>query len=166
MLVFDDLLHGPARADCQALKLDLHERQAVDQQDDVVAVMAAPGIDTQLADHFETVLAPVLEVDQLIVQRGAVIALEGIAMAKVFGAGENIRADDLIEQAGKLVIGESDAVERLELLAEILLQCLTVVDVRTVAVFEFFQLPDQPFFDLLFFCHSQMRSPAISFRMR
>ena len=102
----------------------------------------------------------------MIVQRGAVIALEGIAMAKVFGAGENIRADDLIEQAGKLVIGESDAVERLELLAEILLQCLTVVDVRTVAVFEFFQLPDQPFFDLLFFCHSQMRSPAISFRMR
>ena len=141
MLVFDDLLHGPARADCQALKLDLHERQAVDQQDDIVAVMAAPGIDTQLADHFETVLAPVLEVDQLIVQRGAVIALEGIAMAKVFGAGENIRVDDVIEQAGKLVIGESDAVERLELLAEILLQCLTVVDVGAMAVFEFWLFP-------------------------
>ncbi len=102
----------------------------------------------------------------MIVQRGAVLALEGVAMAKVFGAGENIQADDLIEQAGKLVIGESDAVERLELLAEILLQCLTVVDVGAVAVFEFFQLFDQPLFDLLFFCHGQMRSPAISFRMR
>jgi hypothetical protein len=38
---------------------------AVDQQEDVVAVVAVVGVDAELADHLEAVLAPVLDIGQL-----------------------------------------------------------------------------------------------------
>ena len=54
----------------------------------------------------------------------------------MLGGGEDIRGDDLVEQAGELAVGEVDAVEGLELLAEVLLQRGAVADVRAVFVFE------------------------------
>ena len=53
VLVIDDLLHGPARADAERLQLDLHDRHAVDEQDDVVAVVAVVGVDAELVDDLE-----------------------------------------------------------------------------------------------------------------
>ena len=82
VLVLDDLLHGAARVDAERLQLDLHQRQAVDEQDDVIAVVAAIGVDAQLVDDLEVVLAPVLEVDQHVVQRGAVLALKVAVFAQ------------------------------------------------------------------------------------
>jgi hypothetical protein len=65
VLVVDDLLDGPARADAQGLELDLYTGHAVDQEEDVVAVVAVVGVDAQLAHDLEAVLAPVLDIDQV-----------------------------------------------------------------------------------------------------
>ena len=121
VLVFDDLLHGPARADAEGFQLDLHDGHAVDEEDDVVAVVAVVGVDAELVDDLEGVFAPVLDVDEGVVQRRAVVAGEGVALAQGAGGGEDIRGDDLVEQAGELAVGEADAVEGLELLAEVAL---------------------------------------------
>ena len=121
VLVIDDLLHGPARADAERLQLDLHDRHAVDEQDDVVAVVAVVGVDAELVDDLEGVLAPVLDVDQGVVERRAVVAGEAVAVAEGAGGGEDVRGDDLVEQTLELAVGQLDAVERLELLAEVLL---------------------------------------------
>ena len=77
VLVLDDLLHRPAGVDAERLELDLHDGHAVDEQDDVVAVVAVVGVDAELADDLEGVLAPVGDVDQRVVERRAVVAGEG-----------------------------------------------------------------------------------------
>src|SRR5271165_3458586 len=55
VLVIDDLLHGPARADAEGLQLNLHDRHAVDEEDDVVTVVAVVGVNAELADNLEGV---------------------------------------------------------------------------------------------------------------
>ncbi len=152
VLVIDDLLHGPARADGEGFQLDLHHRHAVDEQDHVIAVVAVVGVDAELVDHLEAVLAPVLDVDQGVVERRAVVALEVVALAQVLGGGEDVRGDDLIQQAGEFGVGEMDAVQGLEILAEVVLQRGAVADVRAVGVFEIAQFFDQCLFDFLL-CH-------------
>ena len=97
ILVLHDLLHGPTWIDAEALELDLHHGHAIDQQDDVVAVMAVLRIDAKLIDHLKVVLAPVLQVDQRIVQWCAVVTREGVEIAKDFGGSEDVRCDDLVE---------------------------------------------------------------------
>ena len=150
VLVLDDLFHRPPRADVQRLQLDLHTGHAVDEQEHVVPVVAVVGVDPQLVDHLERVLAPVLEVDQGVVQRGAVVAGEGVALAQGAGGGEDIRRDDVFQQAGELAVTQVDAVECLELLAEVALQCGPVPDVGAVFVLQVLQLADEAVFDLLF----------------
>jgi len=44
VLVFDDLLQGPVRVNSEGLQLDLHDRHAVDQEDDIVTVVALVGV--------------------------------------------------------------------------------------------------------------------------
>ena len=122
VLVIDDLLHGPARADAEGFQLDLHDRHAVDEQDDIVAVVAVVGVDAELVDDLEGVFAPVLDVDQGVVQRRAVVAGEAVALAEGAGGGEDIRGDDFLKKALELAIRQADAVEGLEFLAEVLLQ--------------------------------------------
>ena len=78
VLVIDDLLHRPAGADAERLELDLDDGHAVDEQDDVVAVVAVVGVDAELVDDLEGVLAPVLDVDEGVVQRRAVVAGEAV----------------------------------------------------------------------------------------
>ena len=69
----------------------------------------------------------------------------------MFGGLEDVGVDDLITQTSKLSIGEADMVERLELVAEVLLQCGLVADIRAVGVFELFELADQTLLDIAFF---------------
>lgn len=97
ILVLDNLLHGPTWIDTEALELDLHHRHAIDQQDHVVAVVAVLRIDAELIDHLKVVLAPILQIDQRIVQRCAVVTREGIEIAKDLGGSEDVRSDDLVE---------------------------------------------------------------------
>jgi hypothetical protein len=95
VLVIDDLLYGTSRVDAKRLQFDLDHRDAVDEKDDVEAVVAVVGVDAQLVDDFEAVLAPVIEVDQRIVERRAVFAGDAVAGAQRLGCGENVGRDDL-----------------------------------------------------------------------
>ena len=153
VLVIDDLLHGPAGADAEGLQFDLNDGHAVDEQDDVVAVVAVVGVDAELVDDLEGVLAPVLDVDEGVVQRRAVIAGEAVALAEGAGGGEDVGRDDFVEQAGELAVGQVDAIERFEFLAEILLQRGAVADVRAVFVLEVLEFCNQTFFDEAFSRH-------------
>ena len=135
VLIFDDLLHRPARADAEGFQLDLHAGHAVDEEDDIVAVVAVVRIDAELVNDFEVVFAPVLDVDEGVVQGRAVVTGETADGPKGLRGGENIRGDDLIQQAGELGVGEADAVESLEFLTKIGFERGTVCDVAAVFVF-------------------------------
>ena len=135
VLVVNDLLHGPAGADAEGFQLDLDAGHAVDEEDDIVALVAVVGVDAELVDHLEGVFAPVLDVDQGVVQRRAIVAGEIVDRAEGAGGGEDVRRDDLLQKALEFAFGEADAVEGLEFFAEILLQGGAVSNVGTVLVF-------------------------------
>jgi len=143
VLVVDDLLHGPARADAEGFELDLDSGDTVDQYHHVVALEAVVGVDAELVDDLERVFAPVLDVDQRVVERGAVVAGEAVDLAEQGRGGEDVGGDDLVEEALKLAVGQMDTVEFFELLAEVALQAGAVADVRAVGVFEIAQFVDQ-----------------------
>ena len=159
VLVLDDLLHRLARTDRQRLQLDLRHRNAVDQQCHVVAVMAVIGVDAQLVDDLEIVLAPVFDVDQRVLERRAVVALEGVALPQTAGGGEDVRGDDVLKQSAEFVIGEVHAVQSLEVFAEVPFQRRAVADVLAVGVFEVDQFFYQKVFDLLL---DHCQPPALS----
>jgi len=70
-------------------------------------------------------------------------------MAEELCGGENIRGDDLVKQPGELAIGEADAVESLELFAEVGFKTSAVADVRTILVFESLEFADESVFDMV-----------------
>src|SRR4051812_36174294 len=74
ILVFDDLLHSPSRTDAKRFQLDLNDGHAIDKQKDVVAVVAVVRVNAELVDDLESVFAPVLNVDQGVIQWRAVVA--------------------------------------------------------------------------------------------
>ena len=154
VFVFDDLPHGAARCEAQGFQFDLHHGHAVDQQDHIVTVMAVGGVDTQLVDDFKVVFAPVADIDQRVLQRGAVVALKGVAFAQDFGRRKDIRLDYLATQPGKFRIRQFYPVERREFLAKILFQRRVIANVRAIGVFLSFQPGDQVVFYLLFCCHA------------
>ena len=112
-------------------------------------MVAVVGVDTELADDLVGVFAPVLDVDEGVVQRRAVVAGEGIDLAEGLGGGEDIGRDDLFKQAGELGVGEADAVEGLELFAEVGLEGGAVVDVGADGVFEVAELLNEQVLDVL-----------------
>ena len=142
VLVFDDLLHGPAGADAEGLQLDLDDGHAVDEQDDVVAVVAVVGVDAELVDDLEGVLAPVLDVDEGVVQRRAVVAGEASGCGAC-GRREDVGRDDLVEQALELAVGELDPVQGFKVFPEAHFKCRPITNVRANGVLEAMQLLDQ-----------------------
>ncbi len=154
VFVVHDLLHGAARTDVQGFEFDLHHRNAVHQQYHIVAVMAIEGVDSQLVDDFKLVFAPVFDVDQGVLQRGAVFACDSIALPEYFRGGKHIGGDDFIAQAGEFCIGEVAAVQCLEFFTEIALQAVPVPNIRAIGIFEFGELSDQAVFNLFFCRHS------------
>ena len=110
-------------------------------------MVAVVGVDAQLVDNIKGVLAPVFDVHKGVVQRRTVVAGKGIDFAQGLGGGENVRADDFVKQAGELGIGEADAVEGIEFLAEVLFQRGAIGDVLAVFVFEFLERADEAVFD-------------------
>ena len=105
VLVLDNLLHRPTGADLQTLKLDLHQRQTVDEQNHIVSVEARLGVDAKLVYHLEAVLTPIFDVDKLVVQWRPVFAFKIVDVTQGFGTGEDIGADYCILQPGELSIG-------------------------------------------------------------
>ena len=60
-------------------------------------MVAVLRIYSKLIDHLKVVLAPILQVDQRIVQRRAVVTREGVEIAKNLGGSENIGLDNLVK---------------------------------------------------------------------
>jgi len=133
VLVLYDLLHCPAGIDAEGLEFDLHGGHAVDQEENVVAVVAVVGVGAELARDLEAVLAPVLDVDQRVVERGAVVAGEAVYAAEYFCGTEGVGRDDLVEKTLELAVGQLDAVECLELFAEVALKRGAVSDAGAAA---------------------------------
>ncbi len=150
VLVFDDLLHRPPGADAEGFEFNLGHGDAVDQEDDVVAVVAVIGVDAELVDDFKCVLAPVLDVDESIVEGGIVVAGEGFAIAEGTSSFVHIRGDNLIEKPLELAVGQRDAVEYFEFLPEVLLKRCAVADIGTVFVLKVPQLGEKCFFEVPF----------------
>lgn len=77
------------------------------------------------------------------------------------GGGEDVRGDKLVKQALELAVGEADAVEGFELVAEVLFQRGAVADVVTVGVFETAQLLDKRVLDALLFKNESLGNRAL-----
>lgn len=112
---------------------------------------AVVGVNAKLIDELEGVFAPVLDVDKGVVERGAVVAGEAVNLAEHGRGGEDVGSDDLVEEALEFAVGELNAVERLELFAEILFQCDLIPDIGAQRVFEVFELLEQVLLDFFFF---------------
>jgi len=119
VLVVEDLLHRPPRADSKRLHLDRNDGDAVDQEHDVVPVMAVVGIDAELIDDFEAVLALVLDVDEGVVERRAVIPGERFPVAEGACGFVHVGCHDVIEESQELAVRELDAIQGIEPFPEV-----------------------------------------------
>lgn len=94
-MVTIDLVKGLFQSRAATLKLDLHQRQAIDQQRDVEAGFTCTllGIELlHLARHLKLVLAPLLFIDKAEPLLGAVIAQQLVAIAQDLSAIDNFIA--------------------------------------------------------------------------
>ena len=150
VLVVDDLLHRPPGADAERLEFDLNDGDTVDQQHDVVTVVAVVRIDAELVDDLEGVLAPVLDVDEGVVERRTVVADECFHGSEGPGGFVHVRGDDFVEEPLELPVGEADAIECLELLPEVRFERGSVADVGAVFVLQVTQFIDEGLFKIAF----------------
>lgn len=148
VLVLDDLLHGASRAYPEGLQFDLNDRHAVDQENNVIAVVAVVCVDPELVDDLVRVLAPVPDVDEGVVQRRAVIAREVVPLAERAGSRENVRRDDFVKKPLELAIGQSDSIQLFELSPEVCFQGGSVPNIRAILIFQVAQLGDQILFEV------------------
>ncbi len=77
-----------------------------------------------------------------------------VLLTKPNGVFEDIRRDEIVEQAGELGVGQPNAVEGLELLAEVGFKSSAIANVRPISVFEIAELSDEGVFDVLFLNNS------------
>ena len=99
-------------------------------------MVAVVGVDPELTNDFETVLAPVGDVDEGVVERCAIFARETVAIAQRVGGREDIRSDDFVEQMLELTVCELHLIVRLEFLSEVPLKRCTITNVRAVLVLQ------------------------------
>ena len=114
-----DLVEGLRQLGPGAFQLDLHQRQPVDQDGDVIAVYPLPYL-RDLLRHLEPVVAPVGAVQEMDVAGGAVIALQveapGEAAARAL---EHIAAIQMRQDAGEFGVGEAGVVLQGKLAAQV-----------------------------------------------
>ena len=161
--VADDLLHRPPGADPSRLQLDLHDRDAVDQEHDVVAVMAVVRVDAKLVDDLEVVLAPVPDVDEGVVERRAVVARERFPVSEGTRRFVYVGRDGLFDEPLELAVSERDTVQGFELFPEVRLKRCSVTDVWAVFVFEIPQLRDKGIFKFPLGCICRHREGLLPF---
>ena len=97
VFVVNDLLHGSPGVDAYGLEFNLNARHSVDEYEHVIAVVAVVGVDAKLVNYLKGVFAPVLDVDQGVVERCAVVAGKGVAPAQGAGGGEHVGGNDVFK---------------------------------------------------------------------
>ena len=80
--------------------------------------MAAVRIDAELIDDFEVVLAPVLDIDEDVVERRAIIADKRFPVPQRACGGVHVGVTISSKKSLEFVVGEVDAVECFEFLPE------------------------------------------------
>ena len=150
LLVADNLFNSLHRRNAVALELNLYQWQAVDQDDDVVALATIGGIDSELVHHLIVILAPVPQVHKAVVEGGTVVPHECLFLAQALGGGEYIGRDVLLQELSEFIIRERDEIEPLEFLAEIAFKRIQVTDVAAVGVFHFLKFFQELLLELCF----------------
>ena len=103
-LVLDDLFHRPTRANPKCLELNLDYGDTVDQEHDIIAVMTVVRIDAKLMDDFKSILAPVPDVDEGVVERCAVVTGERFAVSNGACRFVHVRCNDFVKETLELAV--------------------------------------------------------------
>ena len=98
--------------------------------------MAVVRIDAELIDDFEVVLAPVLDVDEGVVERRTVVADERFPVPEGACGFVHIGCDDLIEESLELAVGECDMIQGFELFPEVCLKRCSIAEGGAIFVLE------------------------------
>lgn len=98
--------------------------------------MAVVRIDTELINDLEGVLAPVLDVDEGVIERCAIIAGEGFPVPEGPRGFVHVRCDDLIDESLKLAVGECDTIQGFEFFSEVRFKRGSIADVGAILVLE------------------------------
>ena len=98
--------------------------------------MAVVRIHAELIDDLKVVLAPVLDVDECVVERGAVVANKRFPVPQRAGSLVHVWCDDLIEESLELSVGECDTIQSFELLPEVCFKRCSIADVGAIFVLE------------------------------
>lgn len=119
-----DLVEGFAEIDAAPFEFDVDEREAVDEDGDVVAVFAGAVLGGVLVDDLQFVVMNILLVEEVDVFDGAVGAGEELDMVVLNDGGFFADAavgvgDGLFEEAFPFGIGEGEVVQLFELSAQI-----------------------------------------------
>ena len=93
-------------------------------------------IDAELIDDLEVVLAPVLDVDEGVVERRAVVADERFPVPEGACGFVQVRCDDLVEESLELAVGECDTIQGFELFPEVCFKRGSIADVGAIFVLE------------------------------
>ena len=98
--------------------------------------MAVVGINTELIYDLEGVLAPVLDVDEGVVERRTVVANECFPIAKRPGRFVNVWSDDFVEESLELAVGECDAIQGFKFFPEVCFKRCSIADIGAIFVLE------------------------------
>ena len=98
--------------------------------------MAVVGIDAELIDDLEVVLAPVIDVDEGVVERRAVVADERFPVPEGACGFVNVGCDNLVEEPFELAIREFDTIQGIELFPEVCFKRCSIADVGAIYVLE------------------------------
>ena len=98
--------------------------------------MAVVRIDAELIDDLEVVFAPVLDVDEGVVERRAVVADERLPVPEGTCGFVHVGCDDLIEESLELAVGECDTIQGFELFPKVCIKLGSIADVGAVFVLE------------------------------
>ena len=82
LLVVNDLFHRLHRRNTVTLQLNLDQRQSVDENDDIVSLVAICGVNSELVHHLVIVLAPVAKVHEAVIEGRTVVAREGLLLTE------------------------------------------------------------------------------------
>ena len=98
--------------------------------------MAVVRIDAELIDDLEVVLAPVLDVDEGVVERRAVVTDERFPVPEGARGFVDVGCDDLIEESLELAVGECDTIQGFELIPKVCFKRCSIMDVGAIFVLE------------------------------
>ena len=98
--------------------------------------MAVVRIDAELINDLKVVLAPVLDIDECVVEGGAVVTNERFPVPEGACGFVHVGFDDLVEEPLELAVGQCDTIQGFELLPEVCFKRCSIADIGAIFVLE------------------------------